>query len=676
MPASDVTLERKKRLGQYFTGYKLAHLLAVIADCPEAITVLDPMCGSGDMLLASADVYQESQLFGIEIDSSALELCRKKFGSRSKKPLCVEGNAFVWSTVSKLPVQQFDLVITNPPYVRYQSLAQSESGYDGLPDAEAVRRGLLEIAHHLNSLSDEDRKIFISLIEGYSGLSDLAVPSWILCAMLTAPGGTLAMVVPESWLSRDYARPVQYLLLKLFRIMWVIEDANCVWFDEALVKTNLLVARRLNVAEKWYPSREEKIYPQVMLPETSINEKSIVGNCFVNHPSPDHAFKEELNRLSEKTGNESLAQYAVTYQSLERKRRELISKSMRFRWFRNCEPELIRRTSLSEEAVNQVLLPQELSDMIPPDHVRFVTVEQIGVMVGQGLRTGANDFFYCDLLEESGEYSLVAPGKVYGIDRLLVPAGAILPVLRKQSELTEGYQIIDSKLKGRLLYLEHFIHPRELASSAFNPETYKLMNHQLAEFVTIAEQTNIGSADKPKWTPQLSAVRTNASKRSGRFWYMIPPLAPRHIPDLFVPRVNYLHPKVMLNSQNKVIIDANFSTIWLTEAATVDKYSLLAILNSSWAVAAMELIATVMGGGALKLEATHLRRLPIPVLNKEQWSEISSFGKELVNSDKSNDVLVKIDHYVAKILFDEHAGEKLQKLKEIKEQKLLNRKGK
>ena len=34
------------------------------------------------------------------------------------------------------------------------------------------------------------------------------------------------MVVPEAWLSRDYAHPIQYLLLKLFRIRYVVEDAH------------------------------------------------------------------------------------------------------------------------------------------------------------------------------------------------------------------------------------------------------------------------------------------------------------------------------------------------------------------------------------------------------------------------------------------------------------------
>lgn len=50
----------------------------------------------------------------------------------------------------------------------------------------------------------------------------------------------LAMVVPETWLSRDYAAPIQYLLLKCFRVETVAIDTNASWFPEAPVKTCLI----------------------------------------------------------------------------------------------------------------------------------------------------------------------------------------------------------------------------------------------------------------------------------------------------------------------------------------------------------------------------------------------------------------------------------------------------
>jgi len=65
------------------------------------------------------------------------------------------------------------------------------------------------------------------------------------------------------------------------------------------------------------------------------------------------------------------------------------------------------------------------------------------------------------------------------------------------------------------------------------------------------------------------------------------------------------------NRVSPILIDANFSTVW-AENSRWRARSIEALLNSSWARACMEAIGTPMGGGALKLEATHLRRLPMP----------------------------------------------------------------
>ena len=54
------------------------------------------------------------------------------------------------------------------------------------------------------------------------------------------------MVVPEAWLTRDYAAVVQYLLLRWFRIEFIVEDTHAAWFPDAQVKTTLLVARRIS----------------------------------------------------------------------------------------------------------------------------------------------------------------------------------------------------------------------------------------------------------------------------------------------------------------------------------------------------------------------------------------------------------------------------------------------
>src|SRR5690606_15674556 len=103
-----------------------------------------------------------------------------------------------------------------------------------------------------------------------------------------------------------------------------------------------------------------------------------------------------------------------------------------------------------------------------------------------------------------------------------------------------------------------------------------------------------------------------------RFWYQLPTLTKRHLPELFVPRVNDAAPQTRLNPFSAFVIDANFSTLWTAPQCTFDHYALLAMLNSTWCLTCMEIFGTVMGGGALKLEATQLKRIPLPVMDKNQ----------------------------------------------------------
>ena len=202
----------RKRLGQYFTGLPLARVLAALAGAVDATTVIDPMGGSGDMLAACLDEgCTPSLIASIEIDSRAAQLCRERFQVSDYVPRVIEGSAFVsksWSSFGN----GWDLVITNPPYVRYQAGARASGG---LPAAQDVRDGLIAMLDRRRDLSAEERATFRRAATNYSGLADLAVPSWILCMSAVPVGGRLAMVVPNTWLSRRYSASVSYTHLTL-----------------------------------------------------------------------------------------------------------------------------------------------------------------------------------------------------------------------------------------------------------------------------------------------------------------------------------------------------------------------------------------------------------------------------------------------------------------------------
>jgi hypothetical protein len=233
--------------------------------------------------------------------------------------------------------------------------------------------------------------------------------------------------------------------------------------------------------------------------------------------------------------------------------------------------------------------------------------------------------------------------------------------------------------------LDQFIHPEDLAEFTGrlfeDADQLTVMPVPLARLVSAAETTNMGSAIEPKFIPELSAVRTNSTRndkrKTVRYWYMLPKFVRRHLPDLLIPRVNYRHPKSILNAPEKVLIDANFSTLWLNDGATIKPQALLAFLKSSWAIAAMELSATVLGGGALKLEAAHIRHLPIPKLSGSDWAKLSTLGEQLVSRRDVAGALTEIDRLIARVVFkNQQAESALAALRQINAQRLDARKNK
>src|SRR5690606_35353053 len=130
-------------------------------------------------------------------------------------------------------------------------------------------------------------------------------------------------------------------------------------------------------------------------------------------------------------------------------------------------------------------------------------------------------------------------------------------------------------------------------------------------------------------------------------------------------RVNSDYPRTRLNKQ-RVLIDANFSTLHFTPHSKISEYALLAVLSSSWIRAAMELTGSVMGGGALKLEATHLRKLPIPTFGGAEWETLHKIGADLARGSAQQTALSAIDAVFTTFFVGEIGGvehrEALQRL--------------
>ena len=297
-------------------------------------------------------------------------------------------------------------------------------------------------------------------------------------------------------------------------------------------------------------------------------------------------------------------------------------------------------------------------------------------------------FFYMSVLDKTQKGVSAIPNSPFPQKQITIPSGCFKEVLRKQSELSDySYTISDKDIQGVALLIREHLSTKHLEeckkSGVYKKFSFKRLPKELSQHILLAEKINVGTDDKPKFIPKLSAVEPNTKKwnpakpnDSPRYWYMLPPLTSRHLPDLFVPRVNGKNPITRINPDSKYVIDANFSTIWLSEGLSEhDIYSTLALFNSSWFVVAMEEYGTVMGGGALKLEATQIKKIPIPKLDDIAIEKLSNLGKTLISDPTNNEGTTdRIDAILVKYLgINKNTKSKQAELKSLKYELLKQR---
>jgi len=665
--------DQRKSLGQFFTGLRLSRVLAALSIRRECATAIDPMAGNGDLLDAVIERCMVTnrrleRVEAIEIDSSAAGICRDRLApwlpAMPQVQLQVHSSsAFDPSLVEDLLPGGYDLVITNPPYVRYQTVARNDNGSNA-GTGDAIRAALMDVVDVRTA--SRERQVWRELVRGYSGLSDLSVPSWLLAAMLVKPGGVLAIVAPATWRSRNYADVLQYMLVRFFAVEAVVADRQPGWFSEALVRTQLVVASRLSTPEASVPLKARQ--PQststlwTEVDPSAGAQDSLVGAAFPGQ-DPEEAFASWLLR-----GPRSAREHqgiVVDAHDVAGEGREVLARCRTTPWLKRLEPDAGKSPLFGDVPASRIeLVPRRLRDLLAQDQLDFVELNDLGIRAGQGLRTGCNGFFYVEFVGQVGEeQARVRLSPILGGWHAVVPHAVLGPVLRRQSDL--GALGRGELPSGRVLDLRAFVLPEDYthvdeASSLYEKTGLtppSVMPEGLAELVRRAAQTWHGRSRDSRRIPELSAVRTNVRPAKAgprpqmpRFWYMLPDFARRHLPDAFVARINQHTPWVVTNIEPPLLIDANFSTLWSDEGR-LPPAAIVGLFNSSWARACMETIGTPMGGGALKLEATHLRRLPLPSLTDAQVRGLADLGASLhVREAGPSDALDGIDRIVAESL--------------------------
>ena len=602
---------KTKRYGQVFSGKLIGDLLvSMLPHNIDVKTVIDPMVGKGDLLQAAHTKYPKSEVvLGIDIDKDVIGMCNNTI---PEARILIE-DAFKSEEVNIS--DGWDLVITNPPYVRYQTLKSNPE--IGLPDGKELRKNLITHIQQSVLLDDSERRLFLEIAKKYSGLSDMAVPSWILCASIVKRGGYMAMVVPETWLNRDYALPIHYLLLRCFEIIAVARDVESAWFENAEVRTCLVICKRKEIESI------RDCYSDTVLIELSsgiMNQDSLVGKLKYG----DSAGYKALNQIIYTRATYSSKGVSSRIVPAMELFPGLINGINKLKW-------IDKEEKLKASVVS--CLPNEIRAIVSGgNEVEYDSLEDLGWTVGQGLRTGANDFFYARLLSE-GKLSSVYTESWY--DRqIAVDAENVRKAFKKRADV-KGLVVNYNDIERCVLYIQHQIRKvdqQRLSHTVL--DDYTVMGSDLDDYITQGE--NYISPSHKKVFRELSAVVTNEKIINDgyeRFWYMLPPLKERHIPNLCISRVCGESPETIFVKQSpekEIIVDANFITLWNPDYHA--QMRAFVLLNSTWAKLFLEVTGTAMGGGALKIEASHVRKIVFPRIENERKKELENIGKKILKN--------------------------------------------
>ena len=179
--------EQKLR-GAYYTPLKLAKkMVDFFKDDLSIKSILEPSCGDGvfvDALLESQFLSQNKRVTAIEIEKKEAEKLSEKLKDNSNIDV-VNGDFFEFYHKHK-DMDTYDLILGNPPYIRYQYLEEKQRS---------------EMAEILTSHGMKANK----LINTWVGFM-------VACVHMLSDNGKIAFVIPAEILQVAYAEDLRLFL--------------------------------------------------------------------------------------------------------------------------------------------------------------------------------------------------------------------------------------------------------------------------------------------------------------------------------------------------------------------------------------------------------------------------------------------------------------------------------
>jgi len=613
-----LTDNHAKLLGQYFTpGHVAKFALSGLVNVPTAL--LDPMVGHGVFLLEARRRFPSTRLVGVEIDSLPLAAARLVLDD-SATLVCADVFDWAAKNVARDAHFGFPVIVGNPAYVSYQTLDQVQDfAKKKTPGRARYGEWLLSVLKEIaesKGLSTE----LTSLFKAWSGLSDLSMYVLTLAWLLAEPDGQIAFVMSNHWMERDYGRALRQFLSSHGTIRGIITHRAGKWFPRAQIPASIFVYTKGKVSER----QNSKGIPYVEI---------------------DTPYLEDIENYLTLTLRKSFWQWLdsvaepASYGSLH----------VSFREWTNHEDE--KNLPSAVRTLQTLILPSGFG------HKDWISLDEAGWNVHQGLRTGCNEFFYIerdDRTNGSWIATRTRGGKKEQVS-LRIPDELLIPTI-KRIPATAPFAIGKEHADVYLLALTESITPEDKEYlqqypkdwlKAWHTEEMNVLSDQVAHHISEWGATPYEGKGKVKGpVSSLSAVKTNAYMpplkqstgipRPPRFWYQVP-IQPRHFARIILPRVSSSAPRAFLVKDSEtLLIDANFSTL-NSKSNAIGSKRMWVWFNSNTFRALSELNGVPMGGGALKLEALLLSQLPVAKAIRDTGESIFDRLSQLLEGSATGD---------------------------------------
>ncbi|MBE6130257.1 MAG: methyltransferase domain-containing protein [Erysipelotrichaceae bacterium] len=208
----------QKLRGAYYTPYDLAtSMISKFITPLEKMSILEPSCGDGvfiESLLNSG--FKKNNITAVEIEKEEIDKLKKKYSSNKKIKL-INKDFFDFYLNNK---KKFDLIIGNPPYIRYQYLDE------------------LQRAQMSKILKDSGMKPN-KLINAWVGFV-------VACSNILSQNGTLAFVVPAELLQVVYAKELRKFLSNKFSEINIVTFKKLI-FQDIEQEIVLLICKKSNI---------------------------------------------------------------------------------------------------------------------------------------------------------------------------------------------------------------------------------------------------------------------------------------------------------------------------------------------------------------------------------------------------------------------------------------------